>query len=217
MSDVQPQQPQTGAEALDRLTRFVTEQIREGADRETIVTRLMAGGIQPEIAAEIVDRVYSETGAEEEEFSFASLVPAMAGGGLGAVIGGVVWGMIAAGTGYEIGWVAWGIGWLTGVGVVTFARGRRGRPLQLVAVASAVLGIMIGKYFAFFSLLKEYVGQELGAEAVAELSMLSPGAIQLFGMSLTSLVTGFDLLWIFLAVGTAWGIPKVRGLEAKAA
>lgn len=216
MTDSQPQHPEAGKEALVRLNAFVVEQIQAGADRETVKMRLMAGGLQPEIAAEIVERVFAET-VVEGEFTFASLVPAMAGGALGALIGGLIWGMIALGTGYEIGWIAWGIGWLTGVGVVTFARGRRGRPLQLVAVASAVLGIMIGKYFAFFGLLKEYVGQELGAEAVAELSMFSPGAIQLFGMSLTGMVSGFDLLWIFLAVGTAWGIPKVKAMETELA
>ena len=46
------------------------------------------------------------------------------------------------------------------------------------------------------------------AEAVAQMSMLSPGTIQIFGESLSAMVSGFDALWIILAVGTAWGIPK---------
>ena len=62
-----------------------------------------------------------------------------------------------------------------------------------------------------------YVGEEVGAEAVAELSMFSAGVIQLFGMSLTAMLSGFDLLWIFLAVATAWGIAKEKQLAPEAA
>jgi hypothetical protein len=214
MSD-QPQ-ANAGAEALEKLTAFVTEQAQSGADKGTIKTRLMAGGIQEEIATELVERVFADV-VVEEEFSLGSLLPAMVGGVIGAVIGGVVWGLIATATGYEIGWIAWGVGWLAGVGVVLFAGGRRGRPLQLVAVAAAVLGLLIGKYFTFVAALKQYLGEELGVEAVAEMSMFSVGVIQMFGASLTVMVNGFDLLWIFLAVATAWGIPKVRELQPETA
>ncbi len=214
MSDVE-QQPDSGREALDRLIAFVTEQARTGADRETAKTRLMGSGIQEEIAAKLVERVYAEV-VTAEEFSLGSLLPSMVGGMIGAVIGGVIWGLIAIGTGYEIGWVAWGIGWLAGVGVVLFAGGRRGVPLQMVAVAAAVLGVLIGKYLTFFTALKQYMGEQLGAEAVAEMSMFSAGVIQMFGASLSVMVSGFDMLWIFLAVATAWSIPKVKKLEPAA-
>lgn len=211
MSDPQ-QQAEAGKQALEKLTAFVIEQARSGADKLTIKTRLMAGGIQEEIATELVERVWADV-VTEEEFSLGSMLPAMVGGMIGAVIGGVIWGLIATASGYEIGWIAWGVGWLAGVGVVLFAGGRRGRPLQFVAVAAAVLGLLIGKYFTFFAALKQYMGAELGVEAVAEMSMFSVGVIQMFGANLTLLVNGFDMLWIFLAVATAWGIPKVKELK----
>jgi hypothetical protein len=94
-----------------------------------------------------------------------------------------------------------------------FARGRKGLPLQLVAVVSAALGIFIGKYFTFYSALKAYAAEEFGAEVVAQMSMLSPGVIQIFAESLGAMVSGFDALWVVLAVVTAWGIPKTKKLQ----
>jgi hypothetical protein len=147
--------------------------------------------------------------AEAEAFSGGSLLPAIIGGGLAAVAGGLIWGLIANTTGYEIGWVAWGVGLLAGWGVLTFAGGRKGLPLQLVAVTAAALGIFIGKYITFYAALTEYVAAEYGAEAVAQMSVLSPGVVLVFGESIGAMMSGFDALWILLAVGTAWGIPKV--------
>jgi hypothetical protein len=88
-------------------------------------------------------------------------------------------------------------------------------PYQLVAVAAAFMGIVIGKYFTFYDALKVYVGEEFGPEAVAEMSALSSGAIQTFTENIGSMVSGFDALWIILAVGTAWGIPRPGGPEAE--
>lgn len=206
------QRPTTGPGAVAQLTDFVESQRQAGADRETARVRLMAAGIEEPIANELVDRVYSNGPQPQasEEFTLSSLLPAAVGGLVGAAIGGFIWGVIAINTGYEIGWIAWGVGLLAGFGVVLFAGGQRGLPLQLVAVAASVMGILIGKYFTFFYALKEYVGEEAGAGAVAELSMFSAGVVQLFGASLSMLISGFDALWLFLAVATAWGIPKVR-------
>ncbi|MEE9246012.1 MAG: hypothetical protein V3U63_07400, partial [Gemmatimonadota bacterium] len=86
----------------------------------------------------------------------------------------------------------------------------RGTPLQLVAVASAVLGILIGKYFTFFQALKEWVAEEQGAEVAAELTMISVSGFQFFLGNIGVMLSGFDAIWVLLAVGTAWGIPKLN-------
>ena len=223
-------------EAIERLTTFAVEQMEAGADRETVKTRLMERGVQEDIAVEIAARAFASAApppetfetadaadivatvdasdeAVEEEFALRALAPAIAGGTAGAVIGGIVWGLIASATGYEIGWVAWGVGWLSGFGVVLLARGQRGRPLQLIAASAALFGIMIGKYLTFFAAFKQYVGEEYGADAVAQLSMFSIGVVQLFGSSLGLMLSGFDALWVILALATAWGIPKSKFIE----
>jgi hypothetical protein len=208
-------QPKTAGDALHKIKTFILKQMQEGADKETIKVRLMASGIGEEVAGELVERTFAESGppAVDEEFKTSSLLPAMIGGGLAAVAGGLIWGLIAVTTGYEIGWIAWGVGVLAGAGVVMFAGGRKGLPLQLIAVTSAVLGILIGKYFTFYSALKEYAAEEFGAEVVAQMSMLSPGVAQIFVESMGAMMSGFDALWVILAVGTAWGIPKAKGLQ----
>lgn len=205
-------QPTSGQDALEELTAFVIAQKQAGTDRETARIRLMAAGIREEIASELVEEIYgAASAAQAKTLASSSIVPAIIGGILAAIAGGLIWGLIVNTTGYEIGWAAWGIGLLAGYGVVMFAKGRKGLPLQLVAALAAVLGIVIGKYLTFFYALKEYVAEEHGLEATAELSMLSAGVIQFFTDSLGALVTGFDALWMILAVGTAWGIAKASG------
>jgi hypothetical protein len=245
MSEVS-HQSESIREAIQRLTEFAVEQMEKGANRETVKGRLMERGVQEDIAVEIVARAFgsaepaatavetadtpqstdpaiaadlAEVPAEvaEEEFSLQALAPAIGGGAAGALIGGIVWGLIASATGYEIGWVAWGDGWLAGFGVVLAARGQRGKPLQLVAAAAAVFGIFVGKYLTFFAAFKQYVGEEYGAEAVTQLSVFSVGVMQLFGSSLGLMLSGFDALWVILAVATAWGIPKAKSIELQPA
>jgi hypothetical protein len=202
-------QPTSGQDALEELTAFVMAEKQAGADRETARIRLLAAGIREEIANELVERIYGAASATQAEIlASSSIVPAIIGGILTAIAGGLIWGLITNTTGYEIGWAAWGIGLLAGYGVVMFAKGQGGLRLQLVAALTAVLGIAIGKYLTFFYALKEYVADEYGLEATAELSVLSAGVMQFFADSLGALVTGFDALWMLLAVGTAWGIAK---------
>jgi hypothetical protein len=100
---------------------------------------------------------------------------------------------------------------LCGTVVVLFSRGKRGRPLQIIAVLSSVLGILIGKYVAFSHYLKEAIGNEYGQDAASEITIFSSKAVEFFGENLRSLVGGFDILWIVFAVLTAWRIPKGFG------
>ena len=93
------------------------------------------------------------------------------------------------------------------------SQGKRGMPLQIIAVVASVLGILIGKYVSFFDAVKGIVATERGAEAVETMSMFSMGMIQFFGENITTLASGFDALWIVLAVYTAWSIPKASGLK----
>jgi hypothetical protein len=150
---------------------------------------------------------------EDDEMTFDTLIPAVVGGGLAAVVGGAVWGLTVNLTGYEIGYVAWAIGLVAGFGVLLFARGRKGPALQIIAVLSSVLGILIGKYFTFFHVMKETVTNDYGAEVASKISMFSGKLIALFGSYLVAMSSPFDFLWVILAVGTAWSIPKWGGDE----
>jgi hypothetical protein len=123
-----------------------------------------------------------------------------AGAGLGAAaVGGVVWGLVVKWSDYEIGIVAWGIGFLVGAAVVAATRGGKGPALQAIAVVSALAGILLGKYLGF-----AFVVQEQAEAAGVKLGLLSSELRTLFREDLGSVFGLFDLLWIGLALYTAW-------------
>ncbi len=67
---------------------------------------------------------------------------AIAGGLIGAIVGGVAWGYLVKSTEMELGIAAIGVGLLAGFGVALFARGKGGVPLQVIAAAAAAIGIL---------------------------------------------------------------------------
>ena len=52
--------------------------------------------------------------------------------------------------------------------------------------------------------------EEQGAEVAAELTMISVSGFQFFLGNIGVMLSGFDAIWVLLAVGTAWGIPKLN-------
>ena len=142
---------QSQKEALEKLYAFVIEQIKAGSDKSTISQKLVEMGLDAADATQIVETIHAQVveTAKEEQFTVSSLMPAMVGGGLAAVVGGAIWGLIVIATGYVIGFMAWGIGLICGFAVVLFSKGKKGVPLQVIAVLTSVLGIVIGKYFTF--------------------------------------------------------------------
>jgi hypothetical protein len=136
-------------------------------------------------------------------------IAAAAGAALAAAaVGGVVWGLIAQSTEYEIGIVAWAIGWLAGTAAVFGARGGRGLPLQIVAVVAGLLGILLGKYLSFALVLQE-VAEEVGAE----IGLFSSEMRTAFRDDLGTVFGWIDLLFVGLAVYTAWRVPMPRTPE----
>jgi len=132
-----------------------------------------------------------------EDRSAASIyVPAILAGLAVAIVGGIVWGLIVKSTDYEVGFVAWGIGFLAGLGILFATGGRRGLPLQLIAILSALLGIVIGKYLSFVWILDDL--PEL------DVPIFSRDTVDLFFDELGVVFDWIDLLWAGLAVFSAW-------------
>jgi hypothetical protein len=134
----------------------------------------------------------------------SSLLPAIAAGLVAAIVGGIAWGLIVKISDYEVGIVAWGIGFIAGTAVVLATRGAKGPRLQAIAVVSALLGILLGKYLSYAFVIQEEaesVGQSIG--------LLSGDMVSFFREDLDAVFSLFDLLWIGLAVFTAWRIPQV--------
>ena len=120
-------------------------------------------------------------------------------------------GGIAAGVEYEIGIAAWGIGFLAGFGVVRFAGGAKGTPLQVVAVVSSLVGIVIGKYISYAYFFKQAVSDRFDVD----LSYFDSQIFRAFRENLGDVFGGFDLIWAGLAVVTAWKLTRPSGFGSR--
>jgi hypothetical protein len=134
----------------------------------------------------------------------SSLLPAIAAGLVAALAGGIVWGLIVKISDYEVGFVAWGIGFVAGTAVVFATRGAKGPRLQVIAVISALLGILLGKYLSF-----AFGVQEQAEAAGLNIGLLSRDMFTLFRENLDVPFSLFDVLWVGFAVFSAWRITQL--------
>ena len=142
----------------------------------------------------------------------SSLLPAIAAGLGAAIVGGIVWGFIVKITDYEVGILAWGIGFVAGTAVVFATRGGKGHRLQVIAVVSALVGVLLGKYLGY-----AFAIQEQGSALGLDIGLFSSQMFRIFRENLDDVFGLFDLLWIGLAVFTSWRVPQVEQPEPAAA
>lgn len=199
-----------------QVVQFVVQQMKAGLDKAAIAGKLQVMGMDAIDSRRVVESVHGEMMqvAEAQRVTSGSMLSGTIGGVLAAVVAGALWAIIVRLTDYEIGFMAWGLGLAVGVGVALFARGRRGRSLQIIAVGASVFGIVVAKYFIFVYLLQQTVLKQYGPESAARVAYFSTKVIQLFFSSLTAMVSPYDALWVLLAVVTAWKIPQGLGIRA---
>jgi len=171
----------------EELFTFLLDEIKSGSSDSEIIKKFEDVGVPKEKTRDFIVsfREKAEQVATDEKPTPKAIRSAVFGGILASIIGGAVWGLIVNLTDYEFGYMAVGLGFLTGYGVLLFSKGKRGLPFQIIAVVTAGLGILIGKYIIY----------------VFALTILG------------SLVGWFDLVWLILTVYVAWRIP--RGLLSK--
>ncbi|HKO74543.1 MAG TPA: hypothetical protein VJU01_04445 [Gaiellaceae bacterium] len=193
-------------ETTDEDISLVAEQVRAGTDQETIVAMLEDRGVDRMQARALVETLYPQLArvAEQERYTGSALGPGIAGGLVAAIVGGFLWGLIVILTEYEVGIAAWGIGFLAGFGVVRFAGGAKGTPLQVVAVISSLLGIVIGKYISYAYFFKQAVEDRFNVD----ISYFDSEIFRAFRENLGDIFGGFDLIWAGFAIATAWRIAR---------
>lgn len=138
------------------------------------------------------------------------LFPAAIAGILTAIVAGALWGYLTIFTGYELGFVAWALGGVTGIAVVMFSKRNRRMSFQVISVVSSMIGITIGKYIFFYHSVKEIFKAEYGTETANDVSIASLDLLRVFLENLGTTLSGLNILWIILALLTAWIIPRVR-------
>ncbi len=203
------------SEAANSLYTFVADEMKAGSDKAAISRKLEEQGVDRSQAEQAVDTIHRQISAavKAEQPSGAALIRGALGGVAAAVLGAAAWAGIVIGTEYELGIVAWAIGAACGYAVTVAAAGAKGTPLQVLAVLTSALGIAGGKYATFHHYLKQAIVAEYGTEAAADLSLLSMDSVRIFQESIGTMLSGYDALWIGLAVITAWGIPKASGIK----
>lgn len=127
---------------------------------------------------------------------------ALAGGAVGALVGAGVWAAIAVFTNFEVGYVAVLVGYLAGLGVRLGAGGARGKALQVMAAGLALGGLVVAKYFTFAHFFAQMLAEE-GIQA----GPFHPEILTVFPRALPEMLSPFDLLWVALAMATAWKAP----------
>ena len=88
-----------------------------------------------------------------------SMPLALAAGVASALVGAAIWAIVTDTTGYQIGWMAVGVGFLVGYAVRFLGKGIE-RPYQYVGAVCALLGCVLGNYFA----MAGFAAQQLHAD-----------------------------------------------------
>lgn len=127
---------------------------------------------------------------------------------LAAIVGAVVWALIIVLAEYELGIIAWGIGLLTAFAVSFFSP--RITPVQqIIAVIASLIGIALGKFSAYSYIFNDGLDGLFSSESI---TVITDNIIELSAP--------MDILFIVLAVVTAWQLParlSKRKAEANAA
>jgi hypothetical protein len=153
-----------------------------------------------------VAKVRAEVAAQVP--SGTNVVVAALGGFAGALAGAAVWAGIAIATDLEVGYVAVLVGYLTGLGVKLGAGKQRGPMLQYLAAAISVVGLVAAKYMLF-----AYVMVKIARENGVDVGYFDGIIRDNFPQALGQMVGAFDVLFLVLALGAAYRVPKAHAVS----
>lgn len=147
----------------------------------------------------------------EAEKGTARVPLATAGGLAGALVGAGVWAAVAVFGNLQIGFIAVLVGFLAGKGALLGAGSGRGRPYQVAAGTAALVGLVAAKYFIF-----AHDAAEGLASRGLDVGPFDLVLLRLFPRELPGMLSAFDLLWVFLALTSAWKQLAPSGAQVEA-
>lgn len=137
-----------------------------------------------------------------------NLLMGLVGGGIAMLVGAILWGAISYFTEYQIGWMAIGVGFLVGIAIKFFGRGKT----VLFGVSGAILaliGCLLGN-------LMYYAGVIAHEEGVSFLNVLfvllinPAAALEVFGVAFSFMDILFYGMAAYAGFRTAMDIKRVR-------
>ncbi len=215
-----PEDPLTSQEKIKReetvkqIYNYVVAELNKGIDKVIVSKKLVESGMETVEADKFVETVKQhmlET-VEKEKIITSGYLPALSGGIIAALLGGLGWGWLAKLTNKEYGYVMLCIGFLCGSGVLLFTKGKKGTFLQIIASICCLFGILTGKYFIFLFQVKDLFFQKFSRGTSRTMNLFSAKIFRIFIQKMPSSLNGFDALWIILAVLVSWGMlaPSVK-------
>lgn len=172
--------------------------------------RLQAAGMEANRALELVESLYGSPAKAAGVATVRavgrgthSVSRSIAAGVAAALVGALVWGAVVGITGWNFGIVAWGLG--AAVGFATYAatpeEHRSYEHLPWIACGVALFGIVVGQYLGFI-----FTAARLRPDKFSAWDALNPAAVSLYFNNLSKLMSPFGLLWIALAMYSAYKI-----------
>ena len=139
-----------------------------------------------------------------------SMPLAIAAGVVAALVGAAIWAIVTDMTGYQIGLMAIAVGFLVGYAVQFLGKGIE-RPYQYVGAACALLGCVLGNYFADVG----FLGQQLHADFFTVLSRIP---LDKAGTLMQASFQPMDVLFYAIAVyeGYRFSLKRITPAELSA-
>ncbi|MCR4317893.1 MAG: hypothetical protein NUW37_16240 [Planctomycetes bacterium] len=158
-----------------------------------------------------------EDALEDQIPTVSTMMSGAAGGIVAALVGAGVWAGIMVAFNYEIGYLAIVVGLLVGAGVKVGAMKARGAYFQIVSCLCAVFSLVLAKYIWFVYIVNEFgAGLSLDdPDYGVEFSYFSFETVTAFLATTSEWLSGFDALWIVLAVLGAYKIAAAAKVEIK--
>ena len=136
----------------------------------------------------------------------ANLLMGLIGGGVAMLVSAIIWGLNTYFTEYQIGWMAIGVGFLVGIAVKFFGRGKT----PLFGISSAILaliGCALGNLFFYSGV----IAREQGASffEVFFFFLVTPAAtLELFGLAFQFMDVLFYGLAAWVGYSTAVDVRR---------
>src|SRR4029077_18679114 len=136
-----------------------------------------------------------------------SMPLALVGGIVAGAVGAGIWAVVTNMTGYQIGWMAVGVGFLVGYAVQFLGQSLE-RPYQYVGAACALLGFLLGNYFAV-------VGTVAADVHVDIITVLSRITFDMAAKLMQDAFSPMDLLFYAIAVyeGYRFSLKRITPAE----
>ena len=140
-------------------------------------------------------------------------VKAALGAAAGGAAGTIAWWGFTALTHIALGLFAVAIGFLTGLGTVRFAGGKRSGGLQLLSITVSVVSFFVATYLVNMTFINKALAEQGETFRVG----FPPQTLALFGKVVSTDFGVMDFVFLAIVVYEAWKIPRPVALPPAAA